>query len=322
MSDKNKENVNDNVNDRTRDKDIINTNDKADDKSNVNVNDKKDVNNKVDDKVDDKVNGKRDLISRENVKRKRILSGKLISGIVAVLLAVIIGASAIYVNDYYHADNNAISLYDSVLDNLTGNVEVQKVTKTSLKGGDIAYVPETIAKGMIFYPGGKVEYTAYEPLMKKLASQGILCVLVKMPCNLAVLDMNAANGIQDQYPEVTEWYIGGHSLGGAMAATYVSKHTSEYAGLVLLGAYSTKNISNSGLKVLSIYGSEDRVLDRDKYEKNKTNLPEDYKEYVIYGGCHAYYGMYGAQDGDGIPSITNTLQIDKTAGYIYNLICK
>lgn len=101
-----------------------------------------------------------------------------------------------------------------------------------------------------------------------------------MPCNLAVLDMNAANGIQEEFPDIHNWYIGGHSLGGAMAASYVAKHTSEYKGLVLLGAYSTKDISSSGLKVLSVYGSEDKVLNKDKYESNKTNLPQDYKEFI------------------------------------------
>ena len=58
----------------------------------------------------------------------------------------------------------------------------------------------------------------YAPLLHDLAEDGILCVLVKMPCNLAVLDMNAADGIPECFPEVTDWYIGGHSLGGAMAA--------------------------------------------------------------------------------------------------------
>lgn len=214
-----------------------------------------------------------------------------------------------------------------MLDNLSDNDGVSKVLTKELKGGDIVYIPEdmsynteSVSSGITFYPGGKVEYTAYEPLMRKLASKGILCVLVKMPCNLAVLDMNAANGIQEEFPDIHNWYIGGHSLGGAMAASYVAKHTSEYKGLVLLGAYSTKDISSSGLKVLSVYGSEDKVLNKDKYESNKTNLPQDYKEYVIYGGCHAYYGMYGQQKGDGTATITNTLQIDKTADYIYRLI--
>ncbi len=85
-----------------------------------------------------------------------------------------------------------------------------------------------VAAGLIFYPGGKVEYTAYQPLMAACAERDILCVLVEMPFNLAVFDINAADGIQEQYPEVGHWYIGGHSLGGSMAASYLSKHTEKF----------------------------------------------------------------------------------------------
>ena len=138
--------------------------------------------------------------------------------------------------------------------------------------------PENPAAGFIFYPGGKVEISAYEPLMQACAAQDILCVLVSMPFHLAVFDKNAADGIQEQYPQIDSWYIGGHSLGGAMAASYVSKHADSFDGLILLGAYSTADISETALRVLSVYGSEDGVLNRSKYEKNKSNLPENFKK--------------------------------------------
>jgi predicted esterase len=129
----------------------------------------------------------------------------------------------------------------------------------------------------------------------------------------AVLDVNAADGIKEEYPEITEWYIGGHSLGGSMAASYVSKNEEEFKGLILLASYSEADISESALSVLSVYGSEDGVLNMEKYEKYSTKLPHDFEEYVIEGGCHAYFGVYGAQAGDGTPSITNQNQIDITA---------
>ncbi len=40
----------------------------------------------------------------------------------------------------------------------------------------------------------------------------------------------------------------------------------------------------------------------------------------IEGGCHAFFGMYGAQDGDGTPRITNEEQIYRTAELIAELI--
>ncbi len=166
----------------------------------------------------------------------------------------------------------------------------------------------------------KLIITAYEPLMQACADRGIFCVLVEMPFNLAVLNMNAADGIQEKYPEIEDWYIGGHSLGGSMAASYLADKANDYEGLILLGSYSTADLSGTDLSVLSVYGSEDKVLNREKYDENKSNLPDNFTEVVIDGGCHAYFGMYGAQDGDGMPTITNKKQINLTVDAIVKLV--
>lgn len=94
-----------------------------------------------------------------------------------------------------------------------------------------------------------------------------------------------------------------------MAASYVSKHTEDFEGLVLLAAYSTEDLSDSGLKVLSVYGSEDGVLNREKYEEYRSNLPKDTVEYVMEGGNHAEFGSYGEQEGDGQARISQGEQI-------------
>lgn len=126
--------------------------------------------------------------------------------LLVVLLAVCI-AFGVYVNDYYHADPAAEDALVS-----------DRFVSVTEQNGNRVFAPESPTAGLIFYPGGKVENTAYAPLLHDLAEDGILCVLVKMPCNLAVLDRNAADGIPERFSEVTDWYIGGHSLGGAMAA--------------------------------------------------------------------------------------------------------
>ncbi len=105
-----------------------------------------------------------------------------------------------------------------------------------------------------------------------------------------------------------------------MAASYLGAHKDEFRGLVLLGSYSTENLSDTDLQVLSVFGSEDNVMNRESYDEYKANLPEDFTEIEIPGGCHAYFGMYGAQEGDGTPSITNEEQIHLTAEYISELI--
>jgi len=230
----------------------------------------------------------------------------------ALIFALILGGCALYVSDYYRADLATIEAFAA--DN--------HVSKTAVSSHRIAYGEANAAVGFLFYPGGKVEHTAYEPLMMELAARGILCVLIEMPLRLAVLDVNAADGVRELYPNVEHWYIGGHSLGGSMAASYIAKHTEAFEGIVLLGSYSTVDLSESSLNTLSIYGSEDGVMNREKYRKYKDNLPSDLTEIEIEGGCHAYFGMYGKQDGDGAPTIRAEEQIRITADYISEWIVK
>ena len=154
-------------------------------------------------------------------QKKKSFSRRVFLCLLAILLAVCI-AFDIYVSDYYHTDPAA---EDAMVSD-----DVVSVTE---QNGNWVFAPESPTAGLIFYPGGKVENTAYAPLLHDLAEDGILCVLVKMPCNLAVLDRNAADSIPERFSEVTDWYIGGHSLGGAMAASYAAKHTDELDGLVL-----------------------------------------------------------------------------------------
>jgi hypothetical protein len=235
--------------------------------------------------------------------KKKILIA-LIS--VVVVVAVIVGGMGIYIGDYYRAQ----------IDSQTVFAPEKNVTITTLGDGNVLFMPEKPVAGFVFYPGGKVEYTAYTPLMEACAARGIACVLVEMPFNLAVFDVDAAKGIVGAYPEITDWYIGGHSLGGSMAASYISENPNEFKGLILLGSYSTADLSQSDIAVLSVYGSEDSVMNKEKYNECKSNLPENFKEVIVEGGCHAYFGMYGAQDGDGSPTISNVEQINITADLI------
>ncbi len=177
----------------------------------------------------------------------------------------------------------------------------------------IVFAPEDIKAGLIFYPGGKVQFEAYAPLMRELAEEGVFCVLLHMPCNLAVLDVNGAKGIPEEFPQVENWYLGGHSLGGSMAASYASKHSEDYEGLLLLASYSTADLKESNLEVLSVYGSEDQVLNHESYTENRGNLPEETEEMVLDGGNHAYFGAYGVQEGDGTPTMNREAQMEQTA---------
>lgn len=161
---------------------------------------------------------------------------------------------------------------------------------------------------LIFYPGAKVEETAYAPLLQRIAESSMDVVLEKMPFHLAIFGMNAATDIMRQY-DYENWYIGGHSLGGAMAAGYAADH--DLTGVILLAAYPTKLVDEP---MLLIYGSEDGVVNMDRIAgAEKYGVVE---KKVITGGNHAGFGNYGVQKGDGTAAISTTEQQEITAQMI------
>jgi len=238
---------------------------------------------------------------------------EVIIGLLVAVLALGIGCM-IYINDDYRASEEAMAMIE------TPAAEIHLIVDEE---GRMIFEPEEATAGIIFYPGGKVEAESYAPLLSALAKEGILSVLVPMPANLAVLDVDAAEGIVEHYEDIENWYMAGHSLGGSMAASYLAEQTDSdyFKGLILLAAYSTEDFSATDLNVLTIYGDQDKVLNKDKYEKNYTNLPVDYThEEVIKGGNHAQFGDYGVQDGDGKAKISAKEQVKQTVKAIKEFI--
>ena len=230
-----------------------------------------------------------------------------------VLLAAVAAAFAWYVNDYYRADDAALAV---VADE---NGDADGVVVKQLSGNKIAFVPDEPVAGLVFYPGAKVQPESYAPLMLDCAEQGILCVVVKPLFNLAILDANAADGVVAQFPEIDRWIIAGHSLGGVVASDYAFKHDDDFDGIVYLASYSSSDISSFDGDAVSIVGSNDGVLQRDKYDEARANFPADTREVTIEGGNHAYYGNYGEQAGDGAATITPEEQQAQTAAAIVAL---
>jgi hypothetical protein len=222
-------------------------------------------------------------------------------------MLILAAAFVWYVNDYYHAESYVNAYLKS-----SGTVTViHKDDMVFLDGAGTE-------NAMIFYPGAKVEYTAYVPLFYALAEQGVDCFVVKMPCNLAFLGMGKAADIMEEY-SYENWYLSGHSMGGAMAANYVANNGAEFDGLVLLAAYATKELPEH-LSVLSVYGSEDKVVNMDSVVAGRAYVPEDYTEICLEGGNHARFAYYGEQDGDGTAYITPENQQQKTVDVILNMI--
>lgn len=227
--------------------------------------------------------------------------------VILALIGILVGVCIAYVGDYYHVTDKDAALSDT---------DTVKVTKTSFgylfdgPGEDSA---------LIFYPGAKVEDLAYADLLKRIAAEGADCFLVHMPLNFAFLGMNKADEVMGAY-EYEHWYLAGHSLGGAMAASYAANNGAKPDGLIFLAAYSTKDLSKSDLKILSIYGSEDKVVNMEKIEHGRELMPNTYEEFIIEGGNHAGFGDYGKQSGDGTASVSADEQKARTAEKIIDMI--
>ena len=252
-----------------------------------------------------------------NSKRKRRGKRALIAAGTAFALILIFAVFfRVYVMDYYHADNVIINSVKNVFDG--------KVHTYSNDDG-MVFLPacKEYKAVIVFYPGGKVEYTAYSPFMYELAGRGYVCILPRMPENLAFLRIDAID-ILDKYigdnaerVQGLNWYLAGHSLGGVAAAAYLNDSPErEYEGLILCASYTTQDFSDRDLRLLSIYGSNDKVLNMESYEKNKANWPAESEEIIISGGIHSYFGSYGIQKGDGQPEMSNAEQIKEAADHI------
>ncbi|WP_201280751.1 alpha/beta hydrolase [Paenibacillus lutrae] len=177
--------------------------------------------------------------------------------------------------------------------------------------------------GIVFYPGGLVKPESYAPLARELALRGYRTVIVRMPLNLAVLGGNRAEEALAA-DSGRSYVIGGHSLGGVMAARYAAAHPQQLQGVFMLAAYadSKGSLKDKGLPVLSLTGTEDGVLNRESWEAGRSNLPADAVIEMIPGGNHAQFGSYGLQKGDHPAAISVQEQTAKTADAIANWLAK
>ena len=164
--------------------------------------------------------------------------------------------------------------------------------------------------GFIIYPGGRVDPRAYTPQAHAIAGKGYLVVIVPMPLNLAVFGSGRASSVILSYPNIKNWVIGGHSLGGSMAALYADNHQDQIKGLVLWASYpaSSNDLSTSTIKVTSIYATQDGLATQDKIDTSRKLLPANTTWIQIVGGNHAQFGWYGLQSGDNSASISRAEQ--------------
>ena len=233
--------------------------------------------------------------SPKRMKRKTL---KIVLSSLAALVILLTAGFFIYASQYYHADASAAAILEQ-------NSNIRAEGRFTILS---PYTPSDTA--FIFYPGAKVEAEAYLPMLEKLRLKGVTCVLVEMPFRMAIFDTDAADDVFQLLPDVQNFYIGGHSMGGAMASSYAAGHQDKVKGLILLGAYIYGDYPVS--KALTIYGTLNSDLEQHiDYTENIV---------VIEGGNHAQFGSYGRQKGDPDAAISAEKQQNIAAEAIVTFI--
>ena len=176
--------------------------------------------------------------------------------------------------------------------------------------------------GLIFYPGGLVEPAAYAPVLRKIAENGVLVVITPMLLNLAIFNTGAANAVMHEYPQITNWILAGHSLGGASAAIFAGNNPSKMDALALWDAYppDSSDLSDAEFSVLSIFGTTNGIPNTNNFDDKRYLLPDDTIFKAIEGANHAQFGDYGPQKGDVVASISLTEQHQKVAEIMLDFI--
>lgn len=223
--------------------------------------------------------------------------------ILLVLLLLIAGAGVLYLNIYEHPTEEALAAAQSM-----------QSDDSSL------WIPGRTTRGYLLYPGGKVDERAYAPFAQMLSQGGDTVAIARMPFRLAILDPNRASEIMRAHPEVKDWVLIGHSLGGTAASMFAAEHPEQLLGLCFLASYPYRDLSEAGLWCLSFLGAEDGVLDLGKYAEAQPYFPSGTKEILIPDGNHSNFGSYGLQRGDTAVSLSAEAQQSLVAEGILSFV--
>jgi hypothetical protein len=245
-----------------------------------------------------------------SVKAKRVIRFALI-GFVSILVIGVLGMLVWSKTGTYPARPVALSALES-----TDRV---RITQDRW----IVFAPvEQTDTGLIFYPGGLVEPTAYAPVLRRIAESGVLVVITPMPLNLAILDTGAANAVIDVYPQMSTWILAGHSLGGASAAIFAENNPARIDGIAFWDSYppDSADLSDNDISALSIFGTTNNTPNTDNFNDKRHLLPQNTIFVGIEGASHAQFGDYGPQKGDVVPSISMAEQHKKVAEIMLDFI--
>lgn len=226
-----------------------------------------------------------------------------------ILALALVGASAgtWYVTTPLHGNDASIE-----------TVRTDERVELTHRNGVYALEPvgENPTAGLVFYPGGRVHPDAYLAALAPLAAQADVAVYIpEMPLGFAVLNPDAAEEVVGSRSRIEQWFVGGHSLGGAMACRYADGHPEQVDGLVLFAAYCESDATPAD-PTLSVTGSADTVLDRETYQARRSNLPTEAMVVEIREMNHSEFGSCTGQRGDRQAPIGYRTAHDRLAGVV------
>jgi len=166
--------------------------------------------------------------------------------------------------------------------------------------------------GFILYPGANCDIRGYAPVLRKIAAAGYLVVAMTMPFDLAIFAPNQADDVRAEFPQIRDWVVAGHSLGGVVASRYAFQHEDELAGLILWDAYpaETNSLAESSLPVMHIHRATADGSPAPMFLDKRHLFPADAKWVPVPGGMHMYFGSFdgGGYKEDWEPGISRDAQ--------------
>ena len=210
---------------------------------------------------------------------------------------IIVLSGYIYIN-FYSFSRAEQGYLDLVYKDETVSIQVDS-TEYIVKAKD-----STSSKHLVFVSGGLVEERAYLYNLASIAKLNNLTVHIpKVAFKLAIIDQGVIDKVVKKNG-LTNYFVAGHSLGGVIACYHTKQNQEAVKGLILMGSYCEESISEYKGQVLSIAGSEDKVMDSKRRDEKNAGLPTQAIIETIIGANHAQFGNYGKQNGDGIATAT------------------
>ncbi len=237
---------------------------------------------------------------RTSAEQQLLARRRILLAVPALVVCVLLASALVYAKPFAATPAALAAMRSDSRVTVSDRLTWYEMTSARRNANGDVPAPTT---GLVFTPGARVDPRAYATLLRPLAAAGYLVIVLKEPFNFALPGTDHAATAMEIHPKVRYWAVGGHSLGGVAAASFADRHP-EVIGLLLWASYPAGRLDRQSLKVTSISGTADRLATPAEIAESRTDLPKSTQFVVVKGGVHSYFGDYGDQPGDGVPTIS------------------